>query len=148
MVVHAPVVPMTDAGARRLGASYWREVGAFSRGLVRPRATPAGIELVLAHLVPLLRFGLGETTVTERAVECRYPIRGGLLASAPAGALIVAQQVGERTQIVLAVEGFSPRLLADGRLARLRRPFYAALQVRLHDGVSRRFFRRVARGKL
>ena len=144
----APAVEASHEGARRLGDAYWQEVRAFSRGLVRPRAGAEGVELVAAGVGVLLRFGPPDTTVDEGVVECRYPIRGGLLAAAPEGSLVIAQSAGEPVELRLAVEGFHPRLARRGRLARARATLYEALQAPLHADVSRRFLERAARGQL
>ncbi len=144
----APVVEPSHDGALRLGGAYWQEVRAFSRGLVRPRTGADGVDLVLAGVVPLLRFGQAATSAEDGLVECRYPIRGGLLAATPGGALVVAQTGREAPELRLAVEGFHPRLARRGRLARVRAALYDALQAPLHADVSRRFLERGARGQL
>ena len=148
VVLSGPAVEVSHEGARRLGAAYWREVRAFSRGLVRPRVGVDGVELVVAGVGALLRFGPPETVVEDGVVECRYPIRGGLLSAEPGGSLVIAQSAGEQVELRLAVEGFHPRLARRGRLARARAALYDALQAPLHADVSRRFLDRAARGKL
>ena len=150
VVLPAPAVAPSDDGARRLGSAYWQEVAAFSRGLVRPRVTPAGVDLALAgRRGALLRFGPAQTSVADDVVECRFPILGGLLAAAPGGSLVIAQERrGASHELRLAVEGFHPRLARRGRLARTRAGLYERLQTPLHAGVSRRFLERAARGPL
>lgn len=143
-----PVVGATPEGARRLGTAYWEEVAAFSRGLVRPRVLPQGVELVLAGVGTLLRFGPAETAIHDDGIECRYPIEGGLLAAEPGGSLVISQSGSTRVELRLAVEGFHPRLGRRGRLARVRAWLYDALQAPLHADVSRRFLERAARGPL
>ena len=49
------------------------------RRAVHARRVPGGIELRLAR-VTLFRFGPPRTTAIEEAIECRFPIVGGLLA--------------------------------------------------------------------
>jgi hypothetical protein len=144
----APVVASSHEGARRLGSAYWEEVTAFSRGLVRPRVTADGVELVLAGLAALFRFGPAETRVENGAVECRYAIRGGVLAARAGGSLVLAQIGAERPELRVAVEGFHPRLARRGRFARVRSTLYDALQAPLHAGVSRRFLERARQGPL
>lgn len=148
VVVPAPVVPFDEDGARRLARAYWDEVARFSRGLVRARTTPEGTELMLLRVLPLLRFGPAETTSSPHALECRLPIRGGLLASEPGGHLLLAQRGEDEVELLLEVQGYRPRLAAAGRLARIRRRLFRALQVPLHDGVGRRFVARAVRGDL
>jgi hypothetical protein len=148
VVLTRPAVEASHEGARRLGTAYWQEVRAFSRGLVRPRVGVDGVELVAAGVGVLLRFGPPETAVEDGVVECRYPIRGGVLAAAPGGWLVLAQSEGEQVELRLAVEGFHPRLARRGRLARARAGLYDALQAPLHADVSRRFLDRAARGPL
>jgi hypothetical protein len=141
-------VEPTHEGARRLGTAYWQEVAAFSRGIVRPRVTDEGVELVAAGVGALLRFGPAETSVEDGVVECRFLIRGGLLAAEPGGSLVIAQTAGRPLELRLAVEGFHPRLARRGRLARVRAGLYEALQSPLHAGVSRRFLERAEQGPL
>jgi hypothetical protein len=123
-----PVVDEKEGGARRLGERYWAAVARAARGLVRPRETARGVELCLAGHGPcLLRFGPGEQEHDRGQVSCSFPIRGGLLARKPAGAICLSQTPGE---LRAAVTGFVPRL----------RALYG-IQRRLHVAVSRRYFR-------
>lgn len=147
LVLREPVVEESAEGAVRLGEAYWDEVAGFSRGLVHPRRTARGVELALARLVVLLRFGPAETAVSAGSVECRFPIRGGLLASEPGGFLVLAQHVAETVELSLAVHDYRARLAADGKLG-LRRRLFDVLQAPLHEGVSRRFLERAGRGPL
>lgn len=143
----APPVPSSETGARRLGAAYWEEVARYSRGLVRPRATPDGPELVLLGVLPLLRFGTALTVVEGDRVECRYAIRGGLLAAGPGGYLVLAQRGAGPADISIAVEEFRSRLAVEGRLG-LRRRLFERFQAPLHEAVGRRYLARAARGEL
>lgn len=123
-----PVVEESEAGAGRLGERYWAAVARGARGLVRPRESGRGVELRLAGRGPcLLRFGPAEQEHDRGRASCRFPIRGGLLAGKPAGAICLSQAPGE---LCAAVTGFVPRL---GALYRIQR--------RLHVAVSRRYFR-------
>jgi hypothetical protein len=127
------VVEESEAGARLLGERYWREVASASHGLVRARTTGDGVELRLFERGPsLLRFGPAETTQDADDVRCRYPIRGGLLARRPGGALTLSQTGAGRPELRAVVHGFAPRLGS--------RP-YDRIQRRLHVAVSRRYFR-------
>ncbi|MFO7571955.1 MAG: hypothetical protein R6W48_05055 [Gaiellaceae bacterium] len=142
-----PPVPASDEGARRLGSAYWEEVARSLRGLVRPRRSDEGIELVLLRALPLLRFGRAETTVDGDRIECRYPIRGGLLASGPGGFLVLAQRGTEPTEVSIAVTEFRSRLAVDGRIG-VRRRLFDILQIPLHERVGRRYLARAERGPL
>lgn len=142
-----PPVPVSDAGARRLGSVYWEEVRRFSRGLVRERDRGDGPELRLAGLIPLLRFGAPATSVSADGVECRYPIRGGLLAAGPGGFLVLRQCGRGPAELSIAVEEFHSRLAVDGRIG-VRRRLFDVLQAPLHDGIARRYLARAARGPL
>lgn len=142
-LLRVPVVEETTAGARRLGEAYWQEVAAYSRGLVRPRRAVDGVDLVLLRVLPLLRFGGAEATVGAGLVQCRYPIRGGILASGPGGFLVLSQHSRETVELSLAVHDYRARLAVEGRLG-ARRRLFERLQVPLHERVSRRFLERAA----
>jgi hypothetical protein len=142
-----PAVPASEEGARRLGEAYWEEVARFLRGLVRPRRSDRGTDLVLLRALPLLRFGIAETAVTGDRVECRYPVRGGLLASAPGGYLVLEQRGTGPAELSIAVQEFQPRLAVSGRIG-LRRRLFDALQIPLHERIGRRFLDRARRGAL
>ena len=138
-----PLVPVTRAGAAELGRWYWEELEGSTRGLVRARAAGAGVGIVLAGSLTLLRFAEPEIRVEGRDVECRYPILGGCLASRPGGSLAIAQRDGSAPQLEVAVTGYHPRLA--GRGSRFHRGLlYTALQAPLHRAISRRFLTRTA----
>ena len=127
-----PVVEASERGARRLGERYWLEVRRISRGAVRARVTEDGVELRAVSGGPcLLRFAPPELVSSTRLVSCRFPIRGGLLARRPGGAITLSQSGAREVELRAAVEGFVPRL---GSRA------YEHIQRRLHVAVSRRFF--------
>ena len=63
-------------------------------------------------------------------MECRYPIRGGLLVARPGGSLLVAQRPG--VELELFVAGYFPRLGGTASRRSLRRGLYTALQARAH----------------
>ena len=131
-----PVVEYSRAGARRLGNRYWSEVAHGSRGVVRRRDTTGGIEMRLFGFGPcLLRFGPAELDVGADIVSCRYPVRGGLLARHPGGAITLSQAGQAQPELTAAVSAFVPRLAFP--------PLYDRLQHRLHVGISRRYFRRL-----
>ncbi len=131
------LVANDDAGALELGRRYLAEVAQFSHGLVRPRRRADGVALVLARMVPLLRFGPPILGHESGRVECRYAIRGGLLVARPGGSLVVAQHPGVELELVVA--GYYPRLGGGAHRRSLRRGLYAALQARAHRAVGRRF---------
>ncbi|MDW8338391.1 MAG: hypothetical protein RMM28_04540 [Thermoleophilia bacterium] len=145
--VAVPPVPGDEGGARRLAAAYWQEVASFSRGLVRVRDRGCGPELRLIGLLPLLRFGVPTTSVTDDVVECRCPIRGGLLAAAPGGFLVLSQRGAGPAEVSIAVEDFTARLAVGGSRG-LRRRLFDLLQVPLHERIGRRYLARAARGEL
>lgn len=134
------LVPADDGGARELGRRYLDEVARFSRGIVRPRSQADGVTLVLAGLMPLLRFDPPRIRVEEGRVECRYAIRGGALVSRPGGSLLIAQRPG--VELELMVAGYFPRLGGSTRRRSLRRALYTAVQARAHRAVGRRFLER------
>ena len=131
------LVAPDERGARDLGRRYLAEVARYSHGLVRPRPERDGVALVLAGVVTLLRFGFPELGHDDGNVECRYPIRGGLLVARPGGSLLVAQHPG--VELELFVAGYFPRLGGSLRRRSLRRTLYTALQARAHRAVGRRF---------
>ena len=138
------VVTADENGASELGRGYLDEVRRCTHGLVRPKTRATEIALVLAG-VPLLRFDSPEVGVWPGRVECRFAIRGGLLAARPGGSLVIAQRSGVEHELELAVAGYFPRL-GGMRKWSLRRALYAALQARAHRAISRRFLERVADG--
>ena len=132
------LVAADERGARDLGRRYLAEVARFTHGLVRPRQRSDGVALVLVGVVPLLRFGPPELGHNRGSVECRYPIRGGLLVARRGGSLLVAQHPG--VELELFVAGYFPRLGGTASRRSLRRGLYTALQARAHRAVGRRFF--------
>ena len=135
-------VPVDDDGARELGRRYLAEVSRFSHGLVRPRSEPDGVALVLAGVVPLLRFDSPAVGVENGMVECRYAIRGGALVARPGGSLAISQRPGVELELVVA--GYFPRLAGSTRRRSFRRALYTAIQARAHRAVGRRFLEHAA----
>lgn len=136
MTFPRPVVEHTQAGARRLGDLYWRELRRATLGVIR--TTYRDDELVVRLLgrgPALLRFGCPEHAVDPTSVSCSYPVRGGLLSRAPAGSIRFTQEGAGAVAVTSAVEGFLPRL---GVL-------YAPVQSRLHVAMGRRYFSRLQR---
>ena len=102
----APVVPMSEEGAARLGRAYWQAVETSTGRLIRARERPDGLELrLLARDPVLLAFGPPELTAADGQVSCRYPIRGGILARREAGAITLAQTGRGRRRAHLQPDG-------------------------------------------
>jgi hypothetical protein len=131
-----PLVPATDRGARELGRRYWADVQRSTWGIVRVGAQAGGIDVRLAGVVALLRFGPARPRVRPEGVACSYDIVGGLLAARGGGALTVEQQRVPEQSLVLAVRGYHPRLSGRWRLV------YEWLQAPLHRAIGRRFLGR------
>ena len=145
----APVVERSAAGARRLGEQYWCEVERSTFGAVRVLASPEGVELRLLGLRPaLLRFGRPEHAVTTQTVSCLYPIRGGLLARAPAGSLAFRQTGVDAVEVTSAIEGFFPRLAVRRQWRGWKGLLYPQIQARLHVALGRRYFARLWRSSV
>jgi hypothetical protein len=134
--VHAagPVVDRSERGARRLGELYWPEVTRASRGVVRHRITPDGVELRLLGALCLLRFGQAQTAYDADSVGCKFAIQGGALARRAGGTVSFFQVGANEPELRAAVCGFVPTL---------RGPLYEHVQRRLHLAISRRYFRRL-----
>jgi hypothetical protein len=142
----APVVERSAAGARRLGEVYWCEVERSTFGVIRARAGTGGLEVRLLGISPaLLRFGHPEHSVRPNSVSCLYPIRGGLLARAPAGSISFTQSGSDVVEVTSAIEGFFPRLAARRRWRRWNGLLYPQIQARLHVALGRRYFARLWR---
>jgi hypothetical protein len=139
------LVAQDEQGAHELGRRYLDEIGSFTHGLVRSRRTAGGVVLVLAGAAPLLRFAASEAAVEGDRVECRFPIRGGLLAAQAGGSLVIAQSFSSAHVLELAVVGYFPRL-GSRRRRSLRRALYSTIQARAHRAISRRFLERAAEG--
>jgi hypothetical protein len=139
-----PVVPMSPAGAHRLGWAYWEEVERTTRGLVSVRSTGGGVELRLLRNGPvLLAFDPPELGVRPTSVSCSYPIVGGLLARAEGGVLVLAQERADGWRLRTSVRGFFPRLGPLTGLPRWTGFLYAQVQARLHRAVGRKYVARL-----
>jgi hypothetical protein len=145
--LQGPATSADETGALALGRAYLDDVARSTHGLVRPRPEgPAGgVALVLAGLVPLLRFGPPQASVSPDALSCTFPIHGGLLTARPGGSLVVAQRTSLGHELELSVAGYFPRLGGSTRRKSLRRALYTAIQARAHVAVGRRFLERAAR---
>ena len=144
-----PVVERSVAGARRLGELYWRELERSTLGIVRTRADTEGLDVVIVGIKPaLLRFGQPEHAVSSRAVSCRYPIRGGLLARASAGSITFTQSGSDAVEVSSAIKEFFPRLAARRERQCWPGILYPQVQARLHVALDRRYFARLWREAL
>jgi hypothetical protein len=145
----APVVERSAAGARRLGELYWREVERSTFGVIRSRAAADGLEVRLLGIRPaLLRFGQPEHVVSSRSVSCLYPIRGGLLARAPAGSISFTQTGLDAVEVSSTIKGFFPRLATRHQWRGWHGLLYPQIQARLHVALGRRYFARLWRDAL
>ena len=141
----APVVEMSEAGARRLGSVYWREVRHATGGLVRVGVPGGGVELRVVGRGPaLLRFGPAEVSVEPDAVVCTYPIVGGALSRTPSGTITFAQrQLDDRVLLMSAIAGFHPTLAGRPGAPAWTGELYKRVQARIHVAISGNYFRRL-----
>ena len=148
MAAPTAVVEKSERGAGELGALYWREVDRFMRGAVATTVSADGS--VRLRLRPggllLLAFGPPERTVAEAGVRCSYPIEGGLLARAPGGTISFSQEAGPPVALASAITGFFPRLAAAPGRPGWTGALYEQVQRRLHQAVSKRYFRALLSG--
>jgi len=146
IVFPTPVVERSAAGARRLGEVYWRELERSTFGIIRTRADTDGLEIRMLGFRPaLLRFGQPEHAVSSSSVSCHYPIRGGLLARAPAGSITFTQSGSDAVEVSSAIKEFFPRLAARRHRRRWPGLLYPQIQARLHVALGRRYFARLRR---
>jgi hypothetical protein len=137
VLVDAPAVEASEAGARALGIAYWRTVGQFTRGGIRASWTGSGGRLKLMGVLGLLTFGPAELEAGEGLVSCRHAVSGGLLTLRAGGSVTLAQRaVAGGHELSVTVEEYLPRL--GGIL-------YAKGQSPFHEAVSRRYFRLLTR---
>jgi hypothetical protein len=129
-----------------LGELYWLEVERSTFGLIRTRASGDTLEVrLLGMRPPLLRFGQPTHDVTATSVSCLYPIRGGLLARAPAGSISFTQTGSGAVEVRSAITGFFPRLASRRQWRRWQGLLYPQVQARLHVALGRRYFARLWR---
>jgi hypothetical protein len=141
-------VPATEAGARRLGSTYWRAVYGFTRGGVRARWSDRGGRLRLVGGTTLLRFGPADVAHADDVVSCAYSIEGGLLALRAGGSVTLAQQrIGDGYELSVLVEEYLPRLAARAGAPRWTGVLYARVQRPFHVAVSRRYFELLIGGR-
>jgi hypothetical protein len=143
-------VAHSAAGARDLGRRYWYEVERSTFGIVRARPVDEHERValrVLGRRPALLEFAAAEIVVSDDEVTCHYPIRGGLLARGPRGALALTQRREPRLGLRSTITGFYPRLAARPGRPGWSRPLYALVQHRFHVWISRRFFQALAEGR-
>jgi hypothetical protein len=145
VALEAPVVDFTEAGARKLGASYWAEVERSLLGLVRRDPEGGLVVRVLGRRPVLLRFGEPQYEVGSTSVVCRYPITGGLLAQRPVGEIDFAQHVGEELELLSSIRDFFPALAVRDGEPNWSGALYTVVQSRIHIWISRRYFARLIR---
>ena len=132
------VVEPSPRGAETLAASYWHEVEATTRRLVRADAVDGHVEVRLLGRGPaLIRLGPPVVLADPASVTCTYPIVGGLLVGRPGGALALEQLNGNPVVLRSTLTEYVPRLAGT---------LYFQMQGRLHSLISRRYFVRLSRG--
>jgi hypothetical protein len=148
VLVAAPAVEASGAGARTLGIAYWQAVDRFTRGGVRASWTGDGGKLKLVGGATLLTFGPAELSYEGESVACRYTIEGGLLALRAGGSVTLAQRPeGDQFELSVTVEGYLPRLAARTGAPAWTGVFYAKGQSPFHAAVSRRYFDLLTRSR-
>ena len=137
-----PVVSFSDAGARQLSSTYWREVERSTRRFVRAAESPGGVSLHAFGRGPaLLCFGPAEITATPAVAGCGHAIAGGLLARKPSGEIRFEQRArDDGVLVVSAISGFHPTLAARPGMPVWTGELYKRVQSRLHVFVGRRYF--------
>jgi hypothetical protein len=149
MAAPGPVVEATVQGAGELGALYWREVEGFMRGLVAAKVSADGtvqLRLRPGGLV-LLAFGSPERTVAGEGVRCTYPIVNGFLVRRAGGTISFSQEAGPPLALASAITGFFPRLAAPPGRPGWTGALYEQVQRRLHQAISKRYFRALLAGE-
>jgi hypothetical protein len=132
-----PVVEPSPRGAETLAASYWREVEATTRRLVRADAVDGQVDVRLLGRGPaLIRLGPPAILADLASVTCTYPIVGGLLVGRPGGALALEQLNGDPVVLRSTLTEYVPSLAGT---------LYFHVQARLHSLISRRYFARLGR---
>jgi hypothetical protein len=138
VLVDAPVVDASEAGARVLGVTYWRSIDRFTRGGVRASWTGSGGRLKLLGGLGLLTFGPAELETRDGVVSCRHSIAGGVLTLRAGGSVTLTQRALDGAhELSVTVEEYLPRL--GGLL-------YAKGQSPFHAAVSRRYFQLLVAG--
>ena len=149
MAAPEPVVEATEQGAGELGVLYWREVERFMRGLVATSVNADGsvqLRLRPGGLV-LLAFGSPQRTVADEGVRCTYPIVSGFLVRRAGGTISFSQEAGPPFALASAITGFFPRFAARPGRPGWTGAFYEQVQRRLHQAVSKRYFRALLPGE-
>ncbi len=139
----APVVDLSEAGARELAERYWREVEAFTRKVVQARNRGDRLELRLHGRWTLLSFDKPETLVDRSQVSSRFAIVGGALARIPGGSIAFVQTVAPEVELRTTVDGFVPRLGRGTGGSGLTGALSWEFQRRLHVAISRRYLARL-----
>lgn len=148
VLVDAPVVEPSEAGARWLGITYWDAVSRATHGAVRATWGEGGGRLRLLGGAALLRFGQPELQAADEVVSCRYAIDGGVLALRAGGSVTLAQHRTESAyELSVNVEQYLPRLAARVGAPRWTGVLYVRGQSPFHEAVSRRYFDMLQRGR-
>jgi hypothetical protein len=149
ILVAAPVVEASEAGARTLGVTYWQAVDRFTRGSVHASWTGGGGRLKVLGGPTLLTFGPPELSFDGGHVSCRHSIQGGLLALRAGGSVELEQRAdGDRHELSVTVEGYLPRLAARAGAPAWTGMLYAKGQSPFHAAVSRRYFDLLLRSRV
>ncbi len=139
----APVVEVSERGARRLADAYWAEIRQRTGGLVRARRAQAGVELRLAR-VTLFRFGAPRIATADGVVECSLPIVGGLLAKEQGGFLTFVQRTAPTPELEVSVTDYVPFFSSTRTRRSVRRFLYRQIQERAHAAISHGYLARLA----
>lgn len=139
----APVVEVSERGARRLADAYWAEIHRRTGGLVRARRAQAGVELRLAR-VTLFRFGVPRIATADGVVECSLPIVGGLLAKEQGGFLTFVQRTAPTPELEVSVTDYVPFFSSTRTRRSVRRFLYRQVQERAHAAISHGYLARLA----
>ncbi|MDQ2984460.1 MAG: hypothetical protein M3R70_11170 [Actinomycetota bacterium] len=148
VLLDAPVVEFSEAGARSLGLIYWAQVERSTLGLMKACQRGDSLELcALGRWAVLLRFGQAEVEASPRSARCSYPISGGLLAQRPEGEIVFVQTETEHIELRSSIRNFFPRLAAREGEPDWTGALYSHVQSRIHVAISRRYFERLIEGR-
>ena len=95
----------------------------------------------------LLAFGPPQRTVADEGVRCAYPIVNGFLVRRSGGTISFSQEAGPPLALASAITGFFPRFAAPPGRPGWTGALYEQVQRRLHQAVSKRYFRALLPGE-
>lgn len=146
MAAPEPVVEASEQGAGELGSLYWRGRALYARPRrdQRGRGWERAVRLRPGSLV-LLAFGPPERTAAKDGVRCTYPIVNGFLVRTAGATISFSQEAGPPLALASAITGFFPRLAASPGRPGWTGALYEQVQRRLHQAVSKRYFRALPR---